>query len=58
MALLDANENFPLAIVQELRRLGHDVVTIQERGSGNDRVPDDAVLRLAMAWRRGVPFSR
>ena len=30
------------------------MVTIQERGSGNDRVPDDAVLRLAMSEGRAV----
>lgn len=27
-----ANENFPLPVVEELRRLGHDVLTIQETG--------------------------
>ena len=53
MALLYAGENFPLAAVQELRTLGHDVVTIQERGSGNG-VPDDVVLRLAMSEGRAV----
>jgi len=54
VALLYADEIFPLAVVQELRNLGHDVVTIQERGSGNDRVPDDAVLRLAMSEGRAL----
>jgi hypothetical protein len=36
MARLYANENFPHPVVDVLRRLGHDVVTIQEadRGSG------------------------
>ncbi len=32
MALLYSNENFPIPVVQELRKLGHDVVTIQETG--------------------------
>ncbi len=54
MALLYANENFPLAVVQQLRTLGHDVVTIQERGRGNDRVTDDAMLRLASSEGRAV----
>lgn len=30
MARLYANENFPLPVVEALRRLGHDVLTIQE----------------------------
>ena len=29
MARLYANENFPLPVVNELRRLGHDVLTTQ-----------------------------
>lgn len=30
MARLYANENFPLPVVNELRRLGHDVLTTQD----------------------------
>jgi hypothetical protein len=29
---LYADEDFPLGVVEELRRLGHDVVTAQEDG--------------------------
>jgi hypothetical protein len=32
MAKLYSNENFPLPVVEELRQLGHDVLTIQETG--------------------------
>ena len=32
MSRLLADEDFPLPTVQELRRLGHDVVTVQELG--------------------------
>ncbi|NVM30155.1 MAG: DUF5615 family PIN-like protein [Candidatus Helarchaeota archaeon] len=32
MARLYANENFPLPVVEELRKLGHNVLTIQETG--------------------------
>jgi len=32
MAKLYSNENFPIPVVVEPRALGHDVVTIQERG--------------------------
>jgi hypothetical protein len=30
--LLYADEDFPLPVVERLRRLGHDVVTVQEDG--------------------------
>jgi hypothetical protein len=32
MARLYSNENFPLPVVEKLRELGHDVLTIQETG--------------------------
>lgn len=32
MARLYSNENFPLSVVEELRRLGHDVLTVLEAG--------------------------
>ena len=54
MAKLYANENFPFAVVKELRRLGHDVVTIQETGKAGQRTPDDEVLQYAMADERAV----
>lgn len=54
MARLYSNENFPLPVVQELRSLGHDVVTIQERGRASEAVPDAEVLRLAVEEDRAV----
>jgi len=37
MARLYANENFPLQVVEELRRAGHDVLTTREAGkAGNE----------------------
>ena len=33
MDLLYGNENFPLPVVEELRRLGHDVLTVQPSGN-------------------------
>ena len=54
MAKLSSNENFPFAVVQELRRLGHDVVTIQEKDNAEQRTPDDAVLQFALAEDRAV----
>lgn len=47
MALLYSNENFPLPVAEELRRLGHDVLTIQETGKGDQQVPDEQVLEFA-----------
>jgi len=51
---LYTNENFPLPAAEELRRLGHDVVTIQERGRGGEGVPDPDVLSFAIQEDRAV----
>lgn len=47
MARLYANENFPLPVVEELRRLGHDVITIHETGKAGQSVSDENVLAFA-----------
>lgn len=54
MACLYSNENFPRPAVDELRALGHDVTTIQERGHGGEGVADPEVLRLASVEGRAV----
>ena len=54
MAALYADENFPLPVVQELRRLGHDVLTVFEDGRANQRVSDDAVMHRATQLGRAV----
>ncbi|MBI4481370.1 MAG: DUF5615 family PIN-like protein [Acidobacteria bacterium] len=54
MARLYANENFPLPVVEELRRLGHDVLTLSETGKAGQSVPDEDVLALARADNRAV----
>lgn len=54
MARFYADENFPLPAVEELRKLGHDVLTIQEDGKGNQRYPDPAVLAAASIEGRAV----
>jgi len=54
IARLYANENFPLPVVEELRRLGYDVLTVQEMGKGNQAVPDEEVLAFAISERRAV----
>lgn len=47
MAALYSNENFPLPVVEALRQLGHDVLTIQETGKAGDAMPDPDVLEYA-----------
>jgi len=42
-----SNENFPLPVVDELRKLAHDVLTIQETGKGGLALPDEDVLAFA-----------
>ncbi len=44
---LYADENFPLPVVAELRRLGHDVLTAFEDGRANKGIADEAVLARA-----------
>ena len=54
MARLYCNENFPLRAVQELRACGHEVLTSQEAGRANQKIPDAEVLRYATEQRRAV----
>ncbi len=54
IARLYANENFPLPVVVALRELGHDVLTTRDAGKANDAIPDDEVLRFAVASGRAV----
>ncbi|HYH67891.1 MAG TPA: DUF5615 family PIN-like protein [Urbifossiella sp.] len=49
-----ADEDFPLETVAELRHLGHDVVTVADRGLARKKVPDDQVLAAAVADDRVV----
>ena len=54
MAQLYANENFPLPVVEELRRLGHEVLTTHEAGEAGKSVPDEQVLAFATAEGRAL----
>ena len=40
--------------MQELRRLGHDVLTVREAGHADQAVPDDEVLAFARTRQRAV----
>jgi len=54
MARLYSNENFPLQVVELLRQLGHDVLTIQETGRANQSLSDEGVLKFATSDSRAV----
>ena len=54
MARFYSNENFPLPVVEKLRELGHDVLTIQETGKADQALPDASVLEFATRENRAV----
>ncbi|MES1242664.1 MAG: DUF5615 family PIN-like protein [Acidobacteriota bacterium] len=54
MARLYTNENFPRPAAEELRGLGHDVLTSQEAGNAGQAVPDEQVLAFATGQQRAV----
>jgi hypothetical protein len=59
MARLYADENFAYPVVDELRLLGHDVLTAQQAGQAQQAIPDPAVLAFAVAQGRAVlTFNR
>jgi hypothetical protein len=47
MARLYSNENFPFPVVEKLRQLGHDILTIQDASQTGQSMPDEAVLNFA-----------
>ena len=52
MARFYTNENIASQVVNELRRLGHDVLTSLDAGRANASVPDSEVLSFAAAEHR------
>ena len=59
MALLYADENFDYPAVEQLRFMGHDVLTAQEAGQAQQRIPDADVLAYAIRQGRSVvTFNR
>ena len=54
MNRLLADENLPLPVVEGLRMLGYDVITLQEAGRGSQQCPDEKVLHLAEEQNRAV----
>ena len=59
MARFYSNENFPLPVVDALRKLGHDVLTTEDAGNSDRAIPDPEVLSFATAEDRAVlTFNR
>ena len=54
MARLYADEQYPLPVVEFLRPLGHDVLTVQEAGNAGLEIPDEDVLAFAVSNERAV----
>lgn len=52
MARLYADEQFPRPVVEHLRSLGHDVLTVHEAGNAGDSDPE--VFTFAIAQNRVV----
>lgn len=54
MARLYADEQYPYPVVEYLRILGHDVLTVQEAGRANQKIADPDVLAFATNDNRTV----
>jgi TRAP-type C4-dicarboxylate transport system substrate-binding protein len=54
MARLYADEQYPLPVVEFLRPLGHDVLTVQEAGNAGLGIPDEDVLAFSVSNERAV----
>ncbi|WP_347277474.1 DUF5615 family PIN-like protein [Pseudanabaena sp. FACHB-2040] len=54
MLRLYADEQFPLPVVQRLRAIEYDLLTVQEAGQANQRVPDEEVLQFAIQENRAA----
>ena len=51
---LSANENFPRAVVEELRKLDYEVITSLEVVQANQGIPDDEVLTVTSNQRSKI----
>jgi predicted nuclease of predicted toxin-antitoxin system len=54
MKRLYADEQYPYPVVKSLLEMGYDVLTVQEAGKANKRIPDDEVLAFATDDSRAV----
>ncbi len=54
MAFFYADEQYPKRVVEFLRTLGHDVLTVQEAGNANQKISDEEVLAFALSIDRAI----
>ncbi|MCC3419347.1 MAG: DUF5615 family PIN-like protein [Microcoleus sp. PH2017_29_MFU_D_A] len=54
MARIYADEQYPLPVVEFLRPLGYDILTVQEAGNAGSGIPDEDVLAFAVINERAV----
>lgn len=54
MARFYADEQFPFPVVEFLRSLGHDVLTVREAGNAGQRIPDEEVLAFAIDREQAI----
>ncbi len=54
MIKLYADEQFPLPVVKILRTLGYDILTVQDAGKAEQKIPDPEVLQYAISLNRAV----
>ena len=54
MARLDADELFPRVVVELLRPMIHNILTLQAAGKDNQKNPDKEVLAFAVSENRAV----
>jgi predicted nuclease of predicted toxin-antitoxin system len=54
MSKFYADEQFPFPVVEFLRKLGHDVLTVREAGNAGQGIPDDEVLAFAIDRERAI----
>lgn len=59
MARLYADEDFSYPVVEQLRAMGHQVLTAREAGQASQGRTDDSVLAFAVGQKRAVvTFNR
>jgi predicted nuclease of predicted toxin-antitoxin system len=54
MARLDADELFPRVVVELLRLMIHNILTVEAAGKENPKNPDEEVLAFAVSENRAV----
>jgi predicted nuclease of predicted toxin-antitoxin system len=54
MARFYADEQFPIPVVELLRDLGHDLLTVREAGNADQGISDEDVLAYAVSQERAI----